>query len=266
MISPLAYDDDALSAEAFADSESSFGSIRSDHEPMSEMHLFAEKLAVPSTEGMVNRPRLNDLLAKSVGHFNGTLLSGRARTGKTMAAADLARGYDRVAWYSVESTDIDWALFSRYFQAAVENAQGTRSQPIAPATGSQIAISSFLGDLLGPGINESGSPMLIVVDDIHHVFDAPWFSDLFNLLLFSVLPNSHLLFTCRSKPSLPLWRLRSKQLLNVIDEKVLAFDQTETAQFVKANGYPVSSAKTAHKQSFGRIGKIVDHLNRNAAA
>ena len=97
-----------------------------------------------------------------------------------------------------------------------------------------------------------------MLDDIHHIFDAPWFEDFFNLLLYSLPPDTHLFMLCRSKPPGPLWRLRSKQMLNLMDERVIAFDQTEAETLFNALGRPLSKAKEAQLRSFGRVSKLLE--------
>jgi ATP/maltotriose-dependent transcriptional regulator MalT len=67
-----------------------------------EIHLLSEKLEVPRFRGLVQRPRLDDLLRNSIEQFPATLISGRAGSGKTATAAEFARTQDYVAWYSVE--------------------------------------------------------------------------------------------------------------------------------------------------------------------
>ena len=41
---------------------------------------------------------------------------------------------------------------------------------------------------------------LIVLDDVHNVFDAEWFNEFFHTALFSLTPETHLIFLSRSKP------------------------------------------------------------------
>jgi ATP/maltotriose-dependent transcriptional regulator MalT len=77
---------------------------------------------------------------------------------------------------------------------------------------------------------------LIVLDDAHYLFDADWFGGFFSSLLYSLSPASHLLILSRGTPSLPLWRLRSKQVLGVVDEKLLAFDIEETQRLFEKFG------------------------------
>jgi ATP/maltotriose-dependent transcriptional regulator MalT len=101
----------------------------------------------------------------------------------------------------------------------------------------------------------------MVIDNVHHLFDAPWFCDFFSLMLHSVTPGSHVLMLCRSRPPAPLWRLRSKQVLNVVDEKLLAFTLPETEEFCRSRGVPISAAPRAHVESFGRASRLIQTLN-----
>ena len=125
-------------------------------------------------------------------------------------------------------------------------------------------ISTFLADLFASA-SKKNSDMLVVIDDIHHVFDAPWFAEFFTLLLSSALPNTHILMLCRSKPPLPLWRLRSKQVLNVIDEKVLAFDLEETVEWCRKLGMPTQISHLVPANSYGRAGKVGEFLTYASA-
>jgi ATP/maltotriose-dependent transcriptional regulator MalT len=99
---------------------------------------------------------------------------------------------------------------------------------------------------------------LIVLDDLHHIFDAEWFGEFFKLLLYSLPMNAHVLLLCRSKPPSPLWRLRSKQVLNVIDEDQLAFTTDETAQLFQAYGCREVGPEAARIESFGRAARLVE--------
>jgi LuxR family maltose regulon positive regulatory protein len=237
------------------------------------IHLFAEKLRIPKFDGGITRPRLNELLEKSCTQFGATLVSGRAGTGKTIIAANFADRYKDVAWYSVESADRDWSVFSHYFNAALMKTDmfGKSSEVsiLEPSHESaQEAISRFITDLFSqsaglPAGNSPlvASPLLIVLDDIQHLFDADWFNDFFTLLLHSLPPDVHLLMLCRSKPPLPLWRLRSKQRLNVIDEKLLAFSPDEAERLYKIHGLPGDVAKRVHRASYGRASKLTGYIN-----
>lgn len=221
-----------------------------------------EKIRRPKTDGLIERPRLEALIKSSSERFVANLISGRARTGKSSAAAAVSTGYERVAWYTLDLTDNSWPVFAKYFAASVLRAADSEGsivkfgyEPESPADGE---IAHYLVRLLPyTYTGEVKKPMLLVLDDLHHIFDAEWFADLFNFLLYSLPPSVHLLLLARGTPPLPLWRLRSKQLLNVIDEDLLLFDRDETEAFCTRLGCSSSSAADAYEASFGRIGEII---------
>src|ERR1044072_2842334 len=83
------------------------------------VHILNEKLEIPRCAGLIERPRLIEKLDRSLGQFAATLRSGRAGTGKTSIAAAYARTRKRVAWFTVESSDVDWNVFASYLAASV---------------------------------------------------------------------------------------------------------------------------------------------------
>lgn len=227
------------------------------------IHVLREKLRIPRVRGAVERPRIEELLRRSLVQFPATLISGRAGTGKTTVAAEFARSQEHTAWYSVESSDVEWKVFAHYFATCILRAAKSRARvtKVLPdgSDPSQSTIATFLIDLFAEAETELfHDPMLIVLDGIHHLFDAPWFGEFFSLLLSSLPENANLLLLCRSKPPNPLWRLRSKQQLNVIDEKVLAFDLAETVELARRKRLSRSDAESAHSATFGRISKLIE--------
>ena len=232
-----------------------------------DIHLIGEKLEAPVFGNLVVRPRLEELLRKSVEQFPATLISGRAGTGKTAIAADFARSRDHVAWYSVESSDVDWNVFALYFATCLLRSVNSKMDvhDLLPEVmdGSQSSIATFLINVFSEVetvlVHE---PLIIVLDGIHHIFDADWFGEFFTLLLSSLPEEVNVILLCRSKPPNPLWRLRSKQQLNVIDEKVLSFDLVETVELFGKHGLKRLDAEVAHAATFGRISKLIEAAER----
>jgi ATP/maltotriose-dependent transcriptional regulator MalT len=249
MMLPYTFHDERL-AEIVPEAEITYEPASPAPKRTGEAHFIFDKIMRPEFGDLVERPRVTDFLRRSAAQFRGNLISGRAKTGKTYAAADLARGYRNVAWFTVDSTDLDWNVFARYLAAAVSPKTKVRDEH---------DIEGFLVDLFTAAAKRR-EETLIVIDDIHHVFDAPWFSEFFMLLLSSAVPKTHLLLLCRSKPPLPLWRLRSKQVLNVVDEKMLAFDLEETVEWCKKLGIPKQVSHLVPVNAYGRAGKVADFL------
>jgi ATP/maltotriose-dependent transcriptional regulator MalT len=108
---------------------------------------------------------------------------------------------------------------------------------------------------------EKNQRPLLVLDGIHHLFDADWFGGFFNILQPSLSETADLLLLCRSKPPNPLWRLRSKQQLDVIEEKTLAFDRDETILLLRQVGCSQAEAARIHAETFGRVSKLLPFIS-----
>lgn len=215
------------------------------------------KTKVPHFPDAIERPRLKDFLSRSAGNFAATLISGRAGSGKTTFAAEYVAGDSSIAWYTLDTADGDWAVFQHYLWIALLG-DGKPKGPWKHA-------SEFLANVMTEFEKQSRSwPSTVVLDGIHHLFDAEWFGECFGLLIASLPSDTHLIILCRSKPPNPLWRLRSKQVLNVIDEKLLAFSQSETEELFRRNGAKREDARKAHRFSLGHPGKLARILSEGA--
>ncbi|HET8782088.1 MAG TPA: hypothetical protein VFM63_06705 [Pyrinomonadaceae bacterium] len=228
------------------------------------VHILNEKLEIPDCAGLVERPRLIEKLERSLSQFAATLVSGRAGTGKTSIAAAYARTR-KSAWFTVESSDIDWNVFASYFAASVYRLVGSKKAiadlPLV-TNPSSAAMAMFLAAIVSEVESaEKDCRPLLVLDGIHHLFDADWFGEFFNILQPSLCENADLLLLCRSKPPNPLWRLRSKQQLGVIDEKTLAFDRDETILLLKQVGRSQAEAARIHAETFGRVSKLLPFIS-----
>lgn len=216
-----------------------------------EIHLFAEKFRVPVLSKHITRPRLNELLTKFSEQIGATMITGRAGTGKTTLAADFAQNYESVAWYRVESADIGWNVFARYFAESF-NQTNLDAENLA-----ESEVAPFLENLFSRLAEcDISKPVLIVLDDVHYIFDAPWFAEFFNSLLYLLNENTHLVLLARSSPAFPLWRLRSKQVLGVVDEDLLLFNEEEARKFLSAYHVADKTKQEIYEKSFGRIGKL----------
>ena len=231
--------------------------------------IVADKLRIPEINNVVERPRLNELLERTKGQAGATLVCGRAGTGKTVLAAEFSAKHKDPIWYSIEPADTNWEAFSHYLVAALfENTAVLNELADQDADGTigRAGIAEFLTNCMGRLQRESsGACRLIVLDNVHHLYDAAWFADFFNQLIPSLVPNVHVLMLCRSKPPLPLWRLRSKQMLTVIDESVIGFTPTETTRLCRLRGMSGDVVAQAHRRSGGRLSKLIESLEEISA-
>jgi ATP/maltotriose-dependent transcriptional regulator MalT len=74
----------------------------------------------------------------------------------------------------------------------------------------------------------------------------------FRRLLPLLPPEVHLILIGRSLPPAPLWRMRSKQTLSVIDESALAFSPEEAAHLFESYGLPALMSSAALDETRGR--------------
>ncbi len=231
-----------------------------------DIHLFTEKMAIPVFENYIVRPRLDNLLEKTLKQFGATLITGRTGTGKTALASDFSGKYDGAGWFSVESADIDWNVFFRYFVESfsrILSKKQIKNILLEIKKSGPNTVAPCVETLLSQvALYSKETPYLIVIDEIHNVFDAEWFPEFFTTLLYSLTNNIQLVILSRSNPPLPLWRLRSKQILGVIDEKLLAFTTSETEGLFKKFRLPKTKALMAFGKTFGRISRLKEFIGK----
>jgi ATP/maltotriose-dependent transcriptional regulator MalT len=224
----------------------------------SKMTILNRKLTIPEVSNIIERPRLIDLLERSAEQFVATLISGRAGTGKTVLASDFASRQNDAAWFSIDPGDAQWTEFSQYFCMAVAGKLPNRAkQSSDDHEPNRAGISEFLTRCFGK--HRRG---LVVLDNIHHLFDAKWFPEFFSQLIGSITPDTHILMLCRGRPQAPLWRLRSKQMLNVVDEGVLEFSTSEIRRLYRHRGLSEKRVGDAPRPSFGRASELVKYLDQ----
>ncbi len=228
-------------------------------EPKS-MQLILDKIKLPCELAPISRTRLLTELREALNSCTSTVINGRAGTGKTMLVADFARTCGRrIAWYKVDASDSDSRVF---FQYLVESVRAQRPGFAAEAILQLVETSgfddipllaeSFIYELLESG----GDPLLIVIDDLHLIYDAEWVVPFFRRLLPLLPADAHMVITGRSLPPAPLWRMRSKQTLCVVEEQMLMFSNEEAEELFDAYGLTYGQARSAQKQTRGRASAL----------
>jgi ATP/maltotriose-dependent transcriptional regulator MalT len=225
--------------------------------------LIHDKITVPTLKPRTSRPRLLDLLTHNLTSYNATIVNGRAGTGKTTLAADFARRATRpVCWYKVDAADAELSVFCRYLSSTLrlqrpaldatglleitESVQSDRAESLAEAFVFQLAEPRHAG----------AEPLLIIIEDLHLIYDAEWVVPFFHRFLPLLPADIHLIITSRSLPPTPLWRLRSKQMLRVIEETELAFTPGETVRLFETYGLSEEHAGVALRETNGRAAAI----------
>ncbi len=227
--------------------------------------LIHEKIIVPAQRPRTSRPRLLRLLTQNLTNFSATIVNGRAGTGKTTLSADFARRATRpVCWFKVDASDAELSVFFKYLTATLrlqrpaldvnrlmeitESVESDRAESLAEAFVFQLAEPRHVG----------AEPLLVIVEDLHLIYDAEWVVPFFHRLLPLLPADVHLIITCRSLPPAPLWRLRSKQMLRVIEETELAFTFDETLRLFETYGLSEEHARVALRETNGRAAAIAN--------
>ena len=223
------------------------------------VQVIPEKITPPAELPRVSRERLLRTLAESVEDCNSTIISARAGTGKTMLVNDFARRTSRrVAWYKLDAPDSELHAFLRHLCASVAVARpGFGAQTLARLGGevgtddAPLAVESLVYEL-----SQTNEPLLIVIDDLHLVYDAEWMVPFFRRWLPLLPPEVHVMLLGRSLPPTPLWRMRSKQTLCVIDEALLAFTLPEARGLYASYGLGAERAEAALRETRGRAATL----------
>lgn len=230
--------------------------------------LVRSKLETPNVREHFEREWLLGLLERCTKKGAATILIGRAGSGKTALVTDHVRRVANHSWYSIDPSDADWHTFQRYFRAAVirtHEQNGRRKTRSCEVTFSPTPTELFADITAALELRELSWPELVVLDGLHHLYDCDWFEEFFHFLVMSVPYSSHIVLTARSRPSAPIWRMRSKQVLNVIDEKLLAFSLADTVRLFAGRGLEQEVAKSVHSRTFGRPGEIMSFIESTGA-
>ena len=225
------------------------------------LELITDKIAQPARRPRISRPRLLNMLERSVSAGTATIISGRAGTGKSMLALDFAETCGRkVAWYKVDAPDSDPRIFFDYLIGSVRQERpGFGAKLLMPLV--EAADFDRIDALAEAFIYELGdvdkhNSLLIVIEDLHLVCDSEWLVPFFTRLLPLLPSDVHVLVTSRSMPPAPLWRLRSKQSLVVIEEEALAFTRPEAIELFESYGLSSEQAGIALDHSHGRAAAL----------
>lgn len=227
---------------------------------LSGPELIAEKINVPSQAPRLSRSRLLELLEKSLRSCTSTVISGRAGTGKTTLALDLARSCGRqVTWYKVDAPEADLESFFHYLIASIGQARpGFGTEALIPLlrTAGPDQVHRLAEAFVYELVEGENKPLLVVIDDLHLVCDAEWLVPFFRRLLPLLPAEVHMVITSRTLPPAPLWRMRSKQTLSVIEEDTLAFSRQEAIELFEGYGLSSEHATIALDHTQGRAAAL----------
>src|SRR5271157_1000755 len=204
--------------------------------------------SVPRRSPVV-RPALLERL--SAGYAGGvTLISAPAGSGKTVLLRswiDAAGLGERTAWVSVERDERDEQRFWLAVVEALRTAAGMEGPigDLGPAPGFD---SDAVVERIIDGARSLDKPLLLVIDDLHHLVDPRALSPL-ELLLDRRPPQLRVILSTRHDPPLGLHRLRLAGELTELRATDLRFQLDETNALFSAAGITLSVAAVGSLQA-----------------
>lgn len=210
--------------------------------------LVLTKYALPPVRSrQVARARLMDSLLAGLDRKL-TLISAPAGFGKSTLAAEFARSAGRpAAWLSLDRGDNDPWRWGAYLAAAVRQAGlplDDQLQTLVQLT-EQPPLETLVATLIN-AVATAGTPLLLVLDD-YHLIHADEIHAAVALLLDRLPANFHVVIVTRTRPPLPLARLKARGDLTEITAADLRFTPAEaTAFFHRAMGLDLSADGVAH--------------------
>src|SRR5215813_12354112 len=157
------------------------------------MKIIASKVMIPTEMPRVCRQGLLDTMRENLKSCQATVINGRAGTGKTMLAVDFIRRHEGgAAWYQVDAPDMSLPVFLEYLVASVAR--------VRPGFGRQTLdchARAFRGGDTGAGsefdvaalaeayihdLERHAEPLVLVIDDLHLIYDADWIVPFFHRL------------------------------------------------------------------------------------
>src|SRR5262245_30841392 len=235
------------------------------------MKIITSNITIPAETPLVCRQGVLDTLQENPESCRAIVINGRAGTGKTMLAVDFVRRHvARAAWYKVDAPDMSLPVFLEYLVASVAQVRpGFGRQTLdcrarsSETGGAEVGGEFNIGELAEAfvyDLERQAEPLVLVIDDLHLIYDADWVIPFFHHLLPLLPVETHMLILVRGLLPAPIWRLRSKEHLFVITEQMLAFTQTEAEELFSGYGLGAEEASSALKRTGGRA------VNLHAAA
>ena len=187
---------------------------------------------------LLPRPRLTDRLQANL-NAPVTLVAADAGCGKTTLISDFVRHSSRESvWYQLDHTDADPFVFLGYLVHGIKNLIPDFGETVLPyiekATDELLLYPERAVDLLLNEIFETiEQPLIIVLDDYHHIGRDTVVHKLVDRLLQYSSEIIHLIITTRDLPPLAIMRRRTQSRALVITREDLLFTDEEMRELFR---------------------------------
>jgi ATP/maltotriose-dependent transcriptional regulator MalT len=186
---------------------------------------------------LIKRERLTQRLQNNLG-LSATFVCAGPGWGKTTAAAEFIKSTPVPSvWYELDNSDADIAVFFRYLVRAIQQAGvdfGRSTLDLLSSGGASY--QEQLADLFLYELSEAVKKELIVVlDNVHHIFSAEWTAQILQRILQLVPAGVHFILLARVAPAFTFSRLRSKQRMDQMDDRGLAFTRSEARELFEGS-------------------------------
>jgi len=184
---------------------------------------------------LIKRQRLIDRLRSNLA-LSASFICAGPGWGKTTVAAQFLDAVDAPAvWCDLDPSDSDIAVFFRYLVRAIQHSapEFGHSTLNLLSSGGGPHIDQ-LADLFIYELSEAVERELIVVlDNVHNTFSAGWSAPVFYRILQLLPGNVHFILLARVAPGFTFSRMRSKQTMDQIDDRALAFSRGEVTSLFR---------------------------------
>ena len=214
--------------------------------------LVEAKLAAPYLRPEV-LPR-DSLLPRLLGADSGlvTFVAPPGYGKSTCLALWRAKESRPVGWVTVDAADADPIRFLNYVALAIERALRSRKPIVERIGGTAGSALSNAVPRLTSALHELGRPMVLMLDDVHHLGGTPSADVL--AMVIDYLPRGITVAAAgRTDAGLPLARLRASGRLVEIGIGDLALDEAEAGRMAALGGrrLPPEEARDLHARTEG---------------
>jgi LuxR family maltose regulon positive regulatory protein len=222
------------------------------------------KLRAPqSSEALVERPRLAELIASLLGDHSPLVVYGTAGSGKTTAVAQaLGRVGLPAAWLTVDDTDADPYRLLAYLEAAFAAQIPAAAGLVTRALRQGVPHAEAAG-LLAEAT--AAAPVLVVLDELERIATADSALGIVSALIRHAPQSLRIVLVSRRELALDLGTRGALSLAAALHDDDLAFSTEEAAAALIARGQGETDPEAAVAAHGGWVAGVLFEGSRSSA-